>query len=80
MWKPVDDRKGSHSKWLSVMSPQVRLGVPDFGPESREFFLFAIQATARVDVQLLIVADQEQIVEVIKVILQEQCQRIRFFF
>ena len=44
------------------------------------FAFFAVQATARVDVQLLTVADQEQIVEVIKVILQELVPANAFFF
>ena len=37
------------------------------------------QATARVDVHFLVPQIQEKIVEVIKVILQEQCQRMRLF-
>ena len=43
-----------------------------------------VQATARVDVHLLTVVAvpqiQEQNVEVINLILQEQCQQMRFFF
>ena len=92
------------------MSPQVRLVYLILVQNLANFAFFAVQATARVDVQLLTVADQEQIVEVIKVILQElvpervveqivdvpqileqdaevikvflqeQCQRMRFFF
>ena len=38
------------------------------------------QATARVDVHFPVPQIQEKIVEVIKVILREQCQRVRFFF
>ena len=38
------------------------------------------QATARVDVHFPVPQIQEKIVEVIKVNLQEWCQRVRFFF
>ena len=50
------------------MSPQVRLVYLILVQNLANFAFFAVQATARVDVQLLTVADQEQIVEVIKVI------------
>ena len=40
-----------------------------------------VQATARVDVHLsTVVTTRLQNVEVIEVILQEQCQQMRFFF
>ena len=38
------------------------------------------QATAHVDVHFPVPQIHENIVEVIKVILREQCQRVRFFF
>ena len=40
---------------------------------------YSRQATAQVDVHFLVPQIQEQIVEVIEVILQEQCQRMCLF-
>ena len=77
----VDVIKVIPEEWMSKQIVQQIVDVPasKILVEIVERVAYRRQATARVDVHFPVPQIQEKIVEVIKVILREQCQRVRFF-
>ena len=77
----VDVIKVIPEEWMSkrIVQQIVDVPVPKILEEIVEPAAYRRQATARVDVHFPVPQIQEKIVEVIKVVLREQCQRVFFF-
>ena len=77
----IDVIKVIPEEWMSKQIVQQIVDVPasKILVENVEPVAYRREATARVDVHFPVPQIQEKIVEVIRVILQEQCQRMRLF-